>query len=377
MTKILLNDLKTLAELAPDLPLGQAFSVLEWITGSRDAVVQLAAPADPVIGGGSAMSDPSPAVPAVAAAGTAAITPVVRGERWTKDEIERAWALKKAGHTVSDIARRLGRPTAATGQMFKRQRWLGQAPIPPTQKHQPWSPADLAAALAMRANGATYAEIAARYGRTTEATRVALTRKRVQPIPEIPTEESADAERSTPPEAPCDADDAAAVPLVDDGRGGGAGLAENGLDHDPGPESVPAVAEARPAADPERQPAGLGDLGGVAVADAPRLDPAPVEPPAPPASTRPPDLSMRQNWLLDHLRGLPDDFTPEDDLYLVEGLLGGTPPAVVADQLGCDLKAVVGRFRSMQTEEILTVKGQLTLSGQQDLLAACRYRAAP
>ncbi|SFY18359.1 hypothetical protein SAMN04244548_02984 [Paracoccus pantotrophus] len=84
---------------------------------------------------------------------------------------------------------------------------------------------------------------------------------------------------------------------------------------------------------------------------------------------------MRQNWLLDHLRGLPDDFTAEDDVYLVEGLLSGTPAAVIADQLGCNLKAVAARFRSMQTEEILTVKGQLTLSGQQDLLAAVRYRA--
>lgn len=112
------------------------------------------------------------------------------------------------------------------------------------------------------------------------------------------------------------------------------------------------------------------------VADAPCLEPAPVAQAPEPAWLRDPGLTVRQHDLLQHMRCLSrEDFTPEDDLFLVEELAKGTPGNIIADQLGCDLKLAARRFRALQTDDIVNAKGILTIDGQADLLVAVRHRA--
>lgn len=107
--------------------------------------------------------------------------------------------------------------------------------------------------------------------------------------------------------------------------------------------------------------------------------PAPVTPPDPVVAPRPPKLSLvmtgAQRDLMARVMRLEDDFTPQDDLYLVEAILGRRPLDVIADQLGCDQAAVKARWQALLGFDPKVRKGGVPLDLQSDLVVVLRQLA--
>lgn len=323
MSTMHLDHLKHLATLAPDLPLERAVPIIDWISGMLGPSVQGAQTPDFGAGVATTMTHAHPApAPEVAASGAG--DDLLRG-RWTEAEEDRAWQLKAEGLTARQIAQQLGRPFTATEvklKAIKAERMsaaMGQHGLTRSGErvqNPPWSQDEIDRGLEMREAGASFAEISAKLGRTAKACEVAIGRER---------RVRAKAARAT------EAEVVEAPPL-----------------DPPAPDAV-VVTEGEAEAAPQ-------------VAQ-------PVE--APPD----PRLTMRQQQLVRHIAGLSNDFTPADDLFLVRELATGTPGNIIADQLGCDLKAAARRFRALQIDDIVNHKGALTIDGQRDLLVAVKYRA--
>lgn len=129
-----------------------------------------------------------------------------------------------------------------------------------------------------------------------------------------------------------------------------------------------------------RQRLGLAPLppgrpAGAKPAPAPAVSASPLPPEAAPAAA---GLTGRQSRLMAHIDALPDaeDFTPADDLALVEGLANGVTASQIADDLGCTTSDLIKRMRTLRTREIETDRGHATIDGQADLLVVLRLRAA-
>lgn len=311
-------DLSTIAglrDVAPDMPLSQAYHVLKWMMAHRDAAGCQPGPVDvPSVPGGS----PAPAAPVVAATGA----PPSSGQPWTEEEKAEALRMRVAGATNREIADTLGRGFTSVQKLMWR--------LDPRRNQGFWSEADEAILIEEFTAGATAQQVAERLGRTPDAVMAraaklgGVKQMRAKPDPEVepPT--------VTEPEPPV---------LISEGPLDAASLSE--------------------------------------VIEAPVVQiPAPIDPvQTAPAQSFGPPLSRRQQLLVDHLNRLPSAFTPEDDMFLIEQLASGTPGNVIADQLGTDLKTIGARFRAMQIDDILNKRGNVTLEGQQDLLVAVRYRA--
>lgn len=96
----------------------------------------------------------------------------------------------------------------------------------------------------------------------------------------------------------------------------------------------------------------------------------PSEKIAPPSS-----LTAAQRDLMARIMQLDDDFTPADDLYLVDAIIGRTPFNVIADQLGCDIPTVKARWVALVGFDPTKRPGGLPLEAQADLLAVVRALA--
>lgn len=337
-----MSHLKQLAAIAPDLSLGQAVPIIEWISGMLGPAVPGAQTPDDGAGVATTMTHAHPApAPEVAASGAG--DELTRG-RWTTSEEDLAWKLKNEGLTARQIAMQLGRPYTATEvklKAIKADRMSAALGAHGTDRNgqrlqqPPWSQHEIETAQRLRAEGRTFAQIAQKLGRSAKATEVALGRERR-------ARAKAAAQLAEPPEI------AEPVPQ----------------EPDPAPVAEVIVSEGP-----------IDAAVRAEIQDKPVIVPAPEVTPAP-AWQRDPSLTVRQHDLLQHLCRLSqDDFTPADDMFLVEELAKGTPGNVIADQLGCDLKLAARRFRSLQTDDIVNAKGVLTIAGQTDLLVAVRHRA--
>lgn len=75
------------------------------------------------------------------------------------------------------------------------------------------------------------------------------------------------------------------------------------------------------------------------------------------------------------LAALSDDFTPEDDLYLAEELLKGTPGEMIADQLDVTAKDVAARWKKMMVEDVVAFAGAPDQRTAANLLVVLRRLA--
>ncbi|WP_312531271.1 hypothetical protein [Paracoccus sp. (in: a-proteobacteria)] len=75
------------------------------------------------------------------------------------------------------------------------------------------------------------------------------------------------------------------------------------------------------------------------------------------------------------LAALSDDFTPEDDLYLAEELLKGTPGEMIADQLNVTAKDVAARWKKMMVEDVVAFAGAPDQRTAANLLVVLRRLA--
>lgn len=265
--------------------------------------------------GGNVMADPEPAAPALAEAAikTKAPRPVVSAKNaadWSDADEAALCRMRAEGVRDQDIAEAFGRSISAVKNKAFK---LGVKVADPKYQNL-WTDKDKALANDLRDRGLTYAEIGKHLGRTGKAVMVFLSRHR----------------RMAPPPA--------------------------------APEVPPAVATSMP---PKKEvPAPV---------IAPAVAPVVTNPPPAKAVDDQP-LTVRQCALVDHMDRLADDFTAEDDLFLVEELAKGIPGGIIADQLGINIKTAGMRFRALQTQDIQSIKGILTIDGQRDLLIAARYR---
>lgn len=108
------------------------------------------------------------------------------------------------------------------------------------------------------------------------------------------------------------------------------------------------------------------------ISPTPKAEPTAVEKPAPAA---PSTLTGDQRDLMAQIMRLDDDFTPQDDLYLVDAILGRTPLDVIADQLGCDIQMVKHRWVALVGFDPKTRPGGIPLQHQSDLVAVLRVLA--
>lgn len=93
----------------------------------------------------------------------------------------------------------------------------------------------------------------------------------------------------------------------------------------------------------------------------------------PPTASR---LPAAARAIYEHLKTLNDDFTAEDDLFLVEQAASGVSLQQICDQLGCEMAAGKARLHAMRIPAIMARDGRmLSIDGQAALLAALRARA--
>ncbi|MGR3522695.1 MAG: hypothetical protein ACU0FT_08070 [Paracoccus sp. (in: a-proteobacteria)] len=88
-----------------------------------------------------------------------------------------------------------------------------------------------------------------------------------------------------------------------------------------------------------------------------------------------PQLTTAQREVLKRLEALDDDFTPEDDEYLCDGIVGRTPLGVIADQLGCDVATVKARWAAIVGLDPADLRKGVPIDLQTNTLAMVRYRA--
>ncbi|MCV2448476.1 hypothetical protein [Paracoccus sp. DMF] len=88
-------------------------------------------------------------------------------------------------------------------------------------------------------------------------------------------------------------------------------------------------------------------------------------------------LTPTERRVVEHLEGLPDTFTPDDDEHLVDMLIKGNKLDIISALLGIDADALKARWNAMvRHPELRAANGKgASLNGQQRLLAAVRYRA--
>lgn len=94
-----------------------------------------------------------------------------------------------------------------------------------------------------------------------------------------------------------------------------------------------------------------------------------------PMSSQARPMTGAQRDLMVRIMRLDDDFTPQDDLYLVEAILGRTPLDVIADHLGCDIAAVKNRWVALVGFDPTKRPGGMPLQLQSDLVAVLRVLA--
>ena len=352
-----MEQLEKLAGLLPDITLRQALPLIQWIDdlGAFGARIEMSGqPYNFEFAGMSLpafVHDAPVAAPLPDPIEAAPVAPVPQPEVapdpvrvttepprkinvWTDAEKDRAMALKAEGYTIREIADQLGRPEPGTGWMLRKLRDERKAQRQTERQSRPV--------------------------------------QKPVPAPQQEVQHAAAVKPGKSPEAPAHRPDRAEPRTMENGGSVDRRTDAGGRDIGSGPREIPDVAEQRPAARAEKQSDRLDHLGGLDVADAPRVGAGSVAPPAAPPAPR---LTIRQKRIFDHLKRLSDDFTVEDDLYLAQEITGGTPPEVVADELGCDMRTVVTRLRAMQVPEILTAKNMLTIDGQADLMVAVRCRA--
>lgn len=117
---------------------------------------------------------------------------------------------------------------------------------------------------------------------------------------------------------------------------------------------------------PSVQPAAVASPAALAVTPLPTVAPAPM-----PSQS----LTGAQRELMERVKRLDDDFTPQDDLYLAEAVIGRTPLDVIGDQLGCDIATVRARWVDLIGFDPKVTKGGVPLQLQTDLVTVLRMIA--
>ncbi|WP_304619873.1 hypothetical protein [Paracoccus sediminilitoris] len=356
---------------------------------------------------------PSPA--AAASAPDVATTPDKKGLPWIIEELERARAMLNDGKGPSEIARHLGRPVAATQIAIKRYGVRGDAPIVvpgrPTGRFQPkaksdapapdagtspergrfagvkpkdrvanirsdaWTHEDRAQLSKMKAAGKSLPEIAKALGRSSEACRGQLKVMRGANVPVA----SASATWTEEEGRRLLAARAKGVPfkVIAKELGRTVRACEQRMTK-LAKESLPSRADMTP---PKQ-----GNPASAVAVKAPTPAPVTKAPasfassPAPKEAVKADDAQLRaplnekQRRILDGLCKLSDDFEPEDDLLLAEGVIGRQALELIADELGCETKDVKNRWKAMMFEDVVDWRGHPTIGGQSDLLTALRAR---
>lgn len=89
-----------------------------------------------------------------------------------------------------------------------------------------------------------------------------------------------------------------------------------------------------------------------------------------------PGLTGAQRDIMRHLDSLDDNFAPEDDLAIIEGLGKGVSVKALAADMDCSVDLVTDRWRAMMAPDITDRHGRITIDGRRDLLAAAKARVA-
>lgn len=80
-------------------------------------------------------------------------------------------------------------------------------------------------------------------------------------------------------------------------------------------------------------------------------------------------LTDAQRKIMARVMRMDDDFTPQDHLYLVEGIIGKMPLNVIADQLGCDIPAARSRWIALVGYDPTKDPSGWPVQEQRDLVA--------
>ncbi|WP_108500515.1 hypothetical protein [Paracoccus indicus] len=337
-----------------------------------------------------------------------------KGLPWTIEELESARAMLNAGKGPSEVARHLGRPVAATQVAIKRYGVRGDTPIiapgRPKGRFQPkaetaarapeagktsqrgrfagvkpedrkadiridaWSEEDRAQLSKMKEERQSLSKIGKALGRSPEACRGQLKLMRAADAPVASASATwTEGERQHLLEAR-----AKGVPfkVIAEELGRTVRACEQRFaklcksTHAPAPKVTASTLDkpARPVQPKAVLPAPVAQAN-AAYATTPAKASAKAEV-APHAAT----LNEKQRRILDGLCKLSDDFEPEDDLLLAEGLIGRRALELIADELGCETKDVKDRWRAMMFEDVVDWRGHPTIGGQSDLLTALRAR---
>lgn len=235
------------------------------------------------------------------------------GKAWSLEELQQARDLANAGKGAPEIARIIGRSTAATYMAIKRYGVLGTDPITAPGPRLPFG--KLKAALAPKPVTAPDA-----IKKQRPAKAAASTKKRSK-------DQKAIKKEAAPKAAPVPK----AVPV-------------------PKAAAAPKVASVATAAPvpARRSGSALHD----AVAE---------------------KLTSRQIALVGHLIGLPATFTRADDLYLAEGVTHRRPTPEMVDQLGVEAPALIARWKSMAPASLSDRSGQLMAEFRDDMLRALQW----
>lgn len=86
-------------------------------------------------------------------------------------------------------------------------------------------------------------------------------------------------------------------------------------------------------------------------------------------------LSLAERRIVQHVERLPDTFTPEDDLKLVEMLAHGNKIGTVAALLEVEPAVALDRWQAFMCDDVVGLDRKPTITGQAALLKALRYRA--
>ena len=235
------------------------------------------------------------------------------GKSWSLEELQQARDLANAGKGAPEIARIIGRSTAATYMAIKRYGVIGTDPITVPGPRLPFG--KLKAALAPKP---VTVPDAIKKQRPAKAAVSAKKRAKNQ---------KAIKKKSAPQAAPLPK--AAPIPKAA-----------------PVPKAA-SVATAAPVP-AKRSASALHD----AVAE---------------------KLTSRQITLVGHLIRLPATFTRADDLYLAEGISQRRPTPEIVDQLGVEAPALIVRWKSMAPPSLSDRSGHLMAEFRDDMLRTLRW----
>ncbi|MBM3606667.1 MAG: hypothetical protein FJX25_18760 [Alphaproteobacteria bacterium] len=139
------------------------------------------------------------------------------------------------------------------------------------------------------------------------------------------------------------------------------------------PTAAEAPATAAPAAEkPNPQP----EARQAAPSNIKKVDNAqPVSKQKPQQAERPwGKLNLAEREIVKHLEKLPRTFTTEEDLRLVELLTSGNKVGIAAAIMDVPLDQVLARWQAFLCPEVLGPNGKPSITGQEQLLNALRYR---